>query len=57
MQDSSLPHRFVSEIGITNSATEINSGNVVSNFGDDTLDELDLGLGTFDTPQKQPFRN
>ena len=56
MEESTLPPSFVSEIGITNSEIETKSGEVVnlSNFGDDTLDELDLGLGTFVTPQKHP---
>ena len=56
MEDSTLPPSFMSEIGITNRETETKSGEAVnlSNFGDDTLDELDLGLGTFDTPQKHP---
>ena len=65
MEDSTLPPSFMSEIGITNCETETKSGEPrclddgksvvnLSNFGDDTLDELDLGLGTFDTPQKRP---
>ena len=41
IEDSTLPPSCVSEIGITNSATETKSGGVVSNFGDDTLLQME----------------
>ena len=64
-EDNTLPPSIVTEIGIMNCRTETQSGKPrcldnsksavnLSNFSNDTFDELDLGLGTFDTPQKRP---